>query len=94
VDEVSLRRFFAFGTFIHLNRQPDNGPDFIIPHQKWSPLMEAQELHRGRLIAHIQLVVSDLTASKTFYEAALGALNIRLGGSADDRKNEVRPHEK
>ena len=46
--------------------------------------METQELHRGRLIDHIQLVVSDLAASKTFYEAALGALNIPLGGSADD----------
>lgn len=47
--------------------------------------METQELHRGRLIYHIQLVVSDLSASKTFYEAALGALNIPLGGSENNR---------
>lgn len=46
--------------------------------------METQELHRGRLIDHIQLVVCDLTASKTFYEAVLDALNIPLGGTADD----------
>lgn len=46
--------------------------------------METQELHRGRLIDHIQLVVSDLAASKTFYEAVFGALNIPIGGTADD----------
>lgn len=33
--------------------------------------METQELHRERLIDHIQLVVSDLAASKIFYEAIL-----------------------
>jgi catechol-2,3-dioxygenase len=31
--------------------------------------METQELHRGRLIDHIQLVVKDLPASQTFYTA-------------------------
>lgn len=31
--------------------------------------METQELHRGRLIDHIQLVVRDLAASQAFYEA-------------------------
>lgn len=36
--------------------------------------METQELHRGRLIDHIQLVVQDLPASRVFYEAVLGAL--------------------
>ena len=45
--------------------------------------MEAQELHRGRLIDHIQLVVRDLSASKTFYVAIFGALNVPLGGSGD-----------
>ena len=29
--------------------------------------METQELHRGRLIDHIQLVVRDLAASQAFY---------------------------
>ena len=43
--------------------------------------METQELHRGRLIDHIQLVVRDLSASRTFYEAALGALGIPIGGA-------------
>jgi len=31
--------------------------------------METQELHRGRLIDHIQLVVRDLAVSQTFYTA-------------------------
>jgi len=38
--------------------------------------MEAQELHRGRLIDHIQLVVSDLAAAQKFYMAVFAALNI------------------
>lgn len=42
--------------------------------------METNELHRGRLIDHLQLVVSDLEASKKFYTAVLGALGIPLGG--------------
>lgn len=46
--------------------------------------METQELHRGRLIDHIQLVVHDLPASRLFYEAVLGALDIPIGGAADD----------
>ncbi|SCK42256.1 Catechol 2,3-dioxygenase [Variovorax sp. HW608] len=43
--------------------------------------METQELHRGRLIDHIQLVVRDLAASRSFYEAAFEALKIPLGGT-------------
>lgn len=42
--------------------------------------METQELHRGRLIDHIQLVVKDLPASKVFYEAILATLNVPIGG--------------
>ena len=45
--------------------------------------METQELHRGRLIDHIQLVVRDLPASQAFYEAIFGALNISMGGTGD-----------
>lgn len=45
--------------------------------------METQELHRGRLIDHLQLVVTDLSASRRFYEAVLGALEVPIGGSAD-----------
>ena len=36
------------------------------------------ELHRGRLIDHIQLVVKDLDASHRFYEAVFGALQIPI----------------
>ncbi len=46
--------------------------------------MEVQELHRGRLIDHIQLVVKDIEASRRFYTAALGALGIPIGGEAAD----------
>ena len=46
--------------------------------------METQELHRGRLIDHIQLVVSDLAASRRFYEAVFQVLDIPIGGSAED----------
>ncbi|HEY5721071.1 MAG TPA: VOC family protein [Allosphingosinicella sp.] len=41
------------------------------------------ELHRGRLIDHIQLVVADLAASRRFYEALFEVLEIPIGGSAD-----------
>jgi catechol 2,3-dioxygenase-like lactoylglutathione lyase family enzyme len=42
------------------------------------------ELHRGRLIDHIQLVVKDIAASKRFYKAVFEVLEIPLGGEADD----------
>lgn len=46
--------------------------------------MPAQELHRGRLIDHVQLVVADIQASRRFYGAVLTALDIPLGGEAPD----------
>lgn len=46
--------------------------------------METQELHRGRLIDHVQLVVRDFAASRTFYEAVFAVLGIPVGGRADD----------
>ncbi len=46
--------------------------------------MESMQLHRGRLIDHIQLVVKDLAASKRFYVAALGVLGIPMGGETQD----------
>ncbi len=46
--------------------------------------MEAHELHRGRLIDHIQLVVKDLDASRRFYESILEVLGIPMGGTAAD----------
>jgi catechol 2,3-dioxygenase-like lactoylglutathione lyase family enzyme len=42
--------------------------------------METNELYRGRLIDHVQLVVSDLAASRRFYDAVLQALGIPVGG--------------
>ena len=45
--------------------------------------METQELHRGRLIDHLQLVVRDLAASRTFYGAVFETLKIPIGGSSD-----------
>src|SRR5688572_12147716 len=45
--------------------------------------METQELHRGRLIDHIQLVVRDLAASQAFYQAVFDVLNIPMGGTGD-----------
>jgi len=46
--------------------------------------METTEIVRGRLIDHIQLVVRDLPASKTFYRAVFDVLGIPIGGEADD----------
>ncbi len=45
--------------------------------------METQELHRGRLIDHLQLVVRDLPASQRFYTAVLEVLGIPIGGTGD-----------
>ncbi len=45
--------------------------------------METQELHRGRLIDHLQLVVRDLAASRRFYSALLELMEIPLGGSGE-----------
>lgn len=46
--------------------------------------METQELHRGRLIDHLHLVVADFPASRRFYQAVFEALGIAIGGGADD----------
>jgi catechol 2,3-dioxygenase-like lactoylglutathione lyase family enzyme len=46
--------------------------------------METQELHRGRLIDHLQLVVRDLAASRRFYEAVFKVLEIPIGGNGDN----------
>src|SRR5690606_42025862 len=45
--------------------------------------METMELHCGRLVDHIQLVVSDLDASRRFYEGVLAVLGIPIGGSGE-----------
>jgi catechol 2,3-dioxygenase-like lactoylglutathione lyase family enzyme len=42
--------------------------------------METNEVHRGRLIDHLQLVVVDLERSKRFYLAVFDVLGVPLGG--------------
>lgn len=46
--------------------------------------MDTSQLHRGRLIDHLQLVVRDLSASRRFYEAVLEVLQVPIGGSGED----------
>lgn len=46
--------------------------------------METQELHRGRLIDHLQLVVRDLGASRKFYAAVFEVLGVPMGGDGED----------
>lgn len=40
--------------------------------------MELRELHRGRLIDHIQLVVKDLEASRRFYKAIMDVFGVPI----------------
>jgi catechol 2,3-dioxygenase-like lactoylglutathione lyase family enzyme len=42
------------------------------------------ELHRGRLIDHVHLVVADVEASRRFYRAVLSVLGIAFGGEGKD----------
>lgn len=46
--------------------------------------VETQELHRGRLIDHIQLVVRDIAASRAFYGAVFDVLKVPLAGEGKD----------
>lgn len=46
--------------------------------------METMELHRGRLIDHLQLIVRDLPASRRFYQAVLDTIGIPIAGEGDD----------
>lgn len=46
--------------------------------------METQELHRGRLIDHIQLIVRDIEASRRFYEAVFSVIEIPIAGEGED----------
>jgi len=45
--------------------------------------METNELHRGRLIDHIQLIVRDLPASRRFYQAVFDAIGIPIAGEGE-----------
>src|SRR6187549_3382449 len=46
--------------------------------------MSAMQIHRGRLIDHVQLVVKDLAASKRFYEAVMKTIEIPAGPAGKD----------
>ncbi len=46
--------------------------------------METQELHRGRLIDHLQLVVRDIEASRRFYKAIFAVIGVPIGGDEAD----------
>ena len=46
--------------------------------------METNQLHRGRLIDHLQLVVRDLKASQDFYTAVLAVLEIPIVGTTEN----------
>lgn len=45
--------------------------------------MDVNEIHRGRLIDHVQLVVRDLAASRRFYGAVFEVLGIPIGGEEE-----------
>ncbi|MCS4278284.1 VOC family protein [Stenotrophomonas rhizophila] len=45
--------------------------------------METMELHRGRLIDHLQLVVKNLAASRRFYQAVFDTIGIPIAGEGD-----------
>ena len=46
--------------------------------------MEINQLHRGRLIDHVQLVVRDLKSSRDFYGAILAVLDIPIVTVTED----------
>ncbi|MFI8719783.1 VOC family protein [Stenotrophomonas sp. NPDC077464] len=46
--------------------------------------MDTMELHRGRLIDHLQLIVRDLPASRRFYQAVFDTVGIPIAGEGDD----------
>ncbi len=46
--------------------------------------MEAQQLHRGRLIDHVQLIARDLAATKRFYTAVLEVLGRKIDGEGEN----------
>lgn len=46
--------------------------------------METNQLHRGRLLDHLQLVVDDLPASRRFYGALFEVLGVPIGGEVEN----------
>ncbi len=45
--------------------------------------MQTHQIHRGRLIDHVHLIVEDIERAKRFYAAVLGALGRRIEGEGD-----------
>lgn len=45
--------------------------------------MQTNEIYRGRLIDHVQLVVHDLPRAQRFYTAVLACLGVPLGGEGE-----------
>jgi catechol 2,3-dioxygenase-like lactoylglutathione lyase family enzyme len=45
--------------------------------------MQTNELHRGRLIDHVHVVVRDLKASRAFYAAVFEVLQVPIGGESE-----------
>ena len=45
--------------------------------------MELNEMHRGRLIDHVQLVVRDLASARTFYEGVFQVLGVPVVETPD-----------
>jgi catechol 2,3-dioxygenase-like lactoylglutathione lyase family enzyme len=45
--------------------------------------MQTHQIHRGRLIDHVHLIVEDIERAKRFYAAALGALGRRIEGEGE-----------
>jgi catechol 2,3-dioxygenase-like lactoylglutathione lyase family enzyme len=45
--------------------------------------MQTHQIHRGRLIEHVHLIVADIERAKRFYAAVLGALGRRIEGEGE-----------
>jgi catechol 2,3-dioxygenase-like lactoylglutathione lyase family enzyme len=45
--------------------------------------MQTHQIHRGRLIDHVHLIVEDIERAKRFYAAVLGALGRRIEGEGE-----------
>src|SRR5688572_16613377 len=68
-----VKGFIPAGLHFHFHSHPLQG----------ERPMETNEVHRGRLVDHVQLVVADLAASRKFYAAVMDVLDIPMGGDGD-----------
>jgi catechol 2,3-dioxygenase-like lactoylglutathione lyase family enzyme len=56
----------------------------LAPDQTPGGLVETNKLYRGRLVDHIQLVVTDLEANRRFYKTVFEVLGIPIAGEGPD----------